>query len=233
MAVAVATNGQLLDRKVAERLVSAGVSHFDIGLTTADSSAYRSLCGAEAGPARRAVSAAAGSGATVTVSACVCRPTAPSLARTVETAAALGADAVALNRFVPTGRGRMNRGPLELSTAALTATVEEAGGAARSSGVRTYAGVPLEPCVFGSPPPGGIEPTACVCGRDKWAVGPDGGLRVCEQSGRVLGNILQGDFQTISSLPAVGRFRRDLPYHRCRSCSHLPGCRGGCRFLRR
>jgi pyrroloquinoline quinone biosynthesis protein E len=233
MAVAVATNGQLLDRKAAERLVSAGVSHFDIGLPTADPHAYRTLCGAGAGPARRAVSAAAGSGATVTVSVCVCRPTAGSLGETVEMAAALGADAVALNRFVPTGRGRGNRGRLEPSPAALSGALEDAGAAAGSSGIRAYAGVPLEPCVFGHPPPGGIEPTACVCGRDKWAVGPDGGLRLCEQSSRTLGSLHEEGFEALSSLPAVGSFRRDLPRDRCRSCPDLFGCRGGCRFLGR
>lgn len=231
MAAAVATNGTLLDKHSARSLTEAGVGHFDIGMPCVDTETCEHLgCG---DPRRigNAVVAAAESGATVTVSLCLTAESCPSAGRTVETAAALGADAVCLNRFVPTGRGAEAAERLSPSPSLLRRALREAERASERAAVRLYAGIPLEPCLFDPEEYSRIRYTACVCGTGKWAVGPGGGLRVCEQSGNVLGSLLQSPFSRLSAGPAVSEFRRRLPREDCPGCPHLEVCGGGCRFL--
>jgi len=231
MAAAVATNGTLLDRESVRLLTEAGVGHFDIGMPCVDEEPCRDLGCGDPHLIRDAIVAAAESGATVTVSVCLTAQTCPAAGRTVETAAALGADAVCLNRFVPTGRGAAAAEGLSPSPALLRRALREADRAGGRAAVPVYAGIPLEPCLFDRVDYPRIRFTGCVCGAGKWAVGPDGGLRVCEQSTDVLGSLLQDYFSRLAASPAVREFRSRLPLDDCRDCPHLEVCGGGCRFL--
>ncbi|MFO7949216.1 MAG: radical SAM protein [Candidatus Fermentibacteraceae bacterium] len=231
MAAAVATNGTLLDKHSARRLTEAGVGHFDIGMSCADSETCEHLGCGDPRRVRDGIVAAAQSGATVTVSLCLTAESCPAAGRTVETAAALGADAVCLNRFVPTGRGADAAEGLSPSPALLRRALREADRASERAAVPLYAGIPLEPCLFDPEDYPHIRFTGCVCGAGKWAVGSDGGLRVCEQSGNVLGSLLRDTFSRLSAGPAVSEFRGRLPREDCPGCPHLEACAGGCRFL--
>ena len=232
MAAAVATNGALLDRQRVRSLTEAGVGHFDIAMPSVDHGSCRSLGCGDPRRVGDAIAAAAESGSTVTVTICLTAESCPAAGRTVETAAALGADAVCLNRFVPTGRGAGAAERLAPSTALLRRTLREVDRAADRAAVSVFAGVPLEPCRFDPEELSQIRFTGCVCGAGKWAVGPDGGLRVCEQSGKVLGSLLEIPFSGLAASPEVRGFRSRLPREECRSCIHLEMCAGGCRFLR-
>lgn len=231
MAVAVATNGTLLDRRSARRLARSGVGHFDIGLPSFHPPTYRGLCGGDPAAPRRALRAAAESGATVTVSLCLTAENYLGAGEAVETSAALGADAVCLNRFVPTGRGSLNGRELALPPGMLRQALVRADRAAARAGIAVFAGVPVEPCLLEPSTVPRIRFTGCLCGREKWAVGPDGGLRTCEQSPVVLGNLPEEGFSRLAALQRVEQFRNRLPRSECCSCPHLEPCRGGCRFL--
>ncbi len=231
MAVAVATNGTLLDRRSARRLARSGVAHFDIGLPSFHPPTYRGLCGANPTAPRRAVRAAAESGATVTVSVCLTAQNYRGVGATVETSAALGADAVCLNRFVPTGRGSHNRKGLALPLEMLKETLAQADRAAARTGIVVFPGVPVEPCLLKPSDHPHLRYTGCLCSTEKWAIGPDGGLRCCEQNPVVLGSLLENGFSSLATLEQVEKFRSRLSRRECRGCPHLEQCRGGCRFL--
>ena len=232
LAVAIATNGSLLSKETVARLAQAGVGHFDISLPTVDSSVYAKLCGGELENAREAVVAACSSCATVTASICITAKTLDQLPLTVRTAAALGADSVALNRFTPSGRGRSHAADLAVSRSSLNRALHDAGIAAAESGISAYLGIPVEPCKLGPTRLGGIRSTACVCGLEKWAVGPDGELRVCEQSPKNLGDLVAEGFETLSEKPEVAAFRAENRFGRCIECDDYSLCGGGCRFSR-
>jgi radical SAM protein with 4Fe4S-binding SPASM domain len=215
--VAVATNGTLLTSSTARELRDSGVRHFDIGIESAIAEVSEGIAGACA------------TGASVTLSLCLTSKNAGTAPEVVRLAAALGADAVCLNRFVPTG------GPSDAhhmpSSTGIADALRDAGKMGEKLSLPVYAGIPLELCVFASIGETGIINTACHCGEGKWAIGPDGVLRTCEQSPVLLGNLLNERFSTLRELPAVKWFREAMPFRECHGCADLPRCGGGCRFL--
>ncbi|MFO7626649.1 MAG: radical SAM protein [Candidatus Fermentibacteraceae bacterium] len=215
--VAVATNGTLLTSSIARELRESGVRHFDIGIETP----FAEVSGGIAG--------ACATGASVTLSLCLTSKSFGSAPEVVRLAAALGADAVCLNRFVPTGRST-DADHLPSQTE-INEVLRGAGRMGAELSLPVYAGIPLEPCVFTNVNEFGIINTACHCGEGKWAIGPDGWLRTCEQSPVLLGSLLLERFSTLRELPAVKGFREATPFRECRGCTALPSCGGGCRFL--
>lgn len=76
------------------------------------------------------------------------------------------------------------------------------------------------------------EGLASSCGVGTWfcAINPSGDVRLCNQSPRVYGNVLDETLEEIWNKPALDEFRIlewvDEP---CRSCTWLPDCAGGCK----
>lgn len=206
--VAVATNGTVLTPERAKSLAGSGVSHFDIGFTDPSHETVM------------AVTHTVKTGATVTASICLHRRNCNQTGLRVRTAAALGADSVCLNRFVPTGRGRLNEMRLLPGKDDLLAALQQAQEAAEACPVHIYTGIPIEPEPAGSGDFPAIEFTSCSCGDAKWAIDPSGNLRTCEQSGMSLGNLLEITFPE-----AIKRHLKEIREFR-------KTAKDGCRFLR-
>lgn len=206
--VAVATNGTVLTPERARSLVLSGAGHFDIGFTDPS---HETLM---------AVTHGVKAGATVTATICLHRGSCSQTGLRVRTAAALGADSVCLNRFVPTGRGRLNAKRLLPGKGDLLAALQQAQEAAESCPVHIYTGIPIEPEPAGRGDFPAIEFTSCRCGDTKWAIGPSGNLRTCEQSEKSLGNLLEMSFPQAmkNHSKEIREFRVTAKY--------------GCRFLR-
>lgn len=203
-----ATNGTLLTDERTRSLEGSGVTHFDIGFT---SPAHETVM---------AVTHVVRTGATVTASLCITGENHRMTGVRVRTAAALGADSVCLNRFVPTGRGRRNAGSLSLKDDQLLDALEQAETAVDACPVHVYMGIPVEPELAEGRDFPGIEFTTCRCGDTKWAVDPAGNLRTCEQSTRTLGNLLD--------IP----FTEALDRHSVEIREFRKGSLQGCHFLR-
>lgn len=215
--VAVATNGTLLNASKARELRDSGVMHFDIGIESSFAEVSEGIV------------CTCATGASVTLSLCLTARNSGSASDVVKLAAALGADAVCLNRFVPTGR--VTDADHFPSSTEIERAMREAGKTGAELSVPVYAGIPLEPCVFPNVNETGIINTACHCGERKWAIGSDGGLRTCEQSPVLLGSLLTGRFAELRESVAVREFRNSTPYRYCRDCADPARCGGGCRFL--
>ncbi len=155
-------------------------------------------------------------GRTVTASLCIHRGNYEKTGLRVRTAAALGADSVCLNRFVPTGRGLKNIKALSLSESELYKALELAQRAADSCPIHMYTGIPVKP--YEEFP--GIIFSTCRCGDTKWAIDAEGNLRTCEQNSSILGNLLTESFGDIvkSREDEIRKFRK-LPVNRCRFLS--------------
>ncbi len=213
----VVTCGVGLDRARARSLSASGVSWFEVALPSADRATFRELAGADAlDDALGAMAAAVSAGALLSVSH-VLTSRSPGSARGVaDVALGLGARSVTVNPFLPGGEGFANARELSPSPACTLETLELMEERARGTGLEVRLGIPPGAGVLpeGSLP--GVGRAVCACGESKWAVGPGGGLRVCEQSPVVLGSILEEPFRELASGPEARRFRAALPATLCR-----------------
>lgn len=217
---ALATNGTLLTEEIIDDLIANGLEHFDIGFTDSTTET------------RLALAAVAKSGCTVTASVCIHKNNYKRAGILTEIAAALGADAVALNRFVPTGRGSFHSQSLQLNSEDLRTALELANSAAATAGIYTYTGIPVEPCIASGNEFPGIVFSTCQCGQTKWAIDPRGNLRTCEQNTEVLGNLLESSFTEIleNRTEEIIKFREWRRSDNCSLCTLSGDCKGGCRF---
>jgi len=220
MKAAIATNGTLLTEKLTNSLIQSGIEHFDIGFTEPTTKT------------RLALAAAAKSGCTVTASICVHKNNYERTGILCELAAVLGADAVALNRFIPTGRGKQHSQDLQLSNEDILTALKHADRAAAAAGIYIYTGIPVEPCLASSTKFPGIVFSTCQCGESKWAIDPNGNLRTCEQNREILGDLLKNTFTDIvrDNSEKINEFRAWRPSENCLPCTLRGNCRGGCRF---
>jgi len=227
----IATNGILLDEAMAGRLVDSGVGYFEISLPSTDGGTYGRLTRDDRlGQVRRAILNVKKLGARLTVSFVATRLNASDVEDVIELGFAFSADAIALNRFVPGGRGLEHRSMLELSDGDLRSVLGRADAASREHGMAVNATIPVEPCIVDHADYPALGFGACVCGAGKWVVDPVGNLRTCEQNPAILGSLLDGGFGDLSVLAAG--FRRDGLKPECSGCSLAARCGGGCRFLR-
>ncbi|MCD4700252.1 MAG: radical SAM protein [Candidatus Aegiribacteria sp.] len=230
--VGIATNGMLLDGDKAKSLNEAGVSWFEISVPAVSGEGYRDLTGTDGFEAvKRAMLAAASSGARLTVSHIITSRNSGDAGRVVDMAYAFSADAVALNRFVPGGAGLANRHLLPILKQLDSALKSAGGRSLMSPGITVYAAIPVEDCMLHHSDYPGIKFGSCICGAGKWAISPLGELRVCEQSPHIIGSLLEKPFNELSRSLYVEEFRNSNRSSDCTSCSSRNVCGGGCRFL--
>ncbi len=231
--VGIATNGILLDLHTAESLKEAGATWFEVSVTSASGEGYSDLTGTDGFAAvKQAMLAVVSSGARLTVSHIITSRNYGDSGRVVDLAYAFSADATALNRFVPGGTGLQNRHLLPTLDQLDSALKSASGRSLMSPGMTVYAALPVEDCLLQHSDYPGISFGSCICGEGKWAISPAGDLRVCEQSPRILGSLLENSFEQLSRSRYVEKFRVANRSPDCVSCSSAGACGGGCRFFR-
>ncbi len=230
--VGIATNGMLLDRGTAESLKKAGVSWFEVSVTSISEEGYRDLTGTSGFAAvKQAMLNAVSSGVRLTVSHIITSRNWNDAGRVIDLAYAFSADAVALNRFVPGGTGLANRHLLPTLQQLDSALRSASGRSIVCPGMKVYAALPVEDCLLRHADYPGISFGSCICGAGKWSISPSGDLRVCEQSPHILGSLLESTFAELSRSRYVENFRNSNRNPGCTSCSSYGVCGGGCRFL--
>lgn len=218
--VSIATNGYLLTQALINKLTARGVEHFDIGFSTPTIEG------------KAAITRAAQSGKTVTASVCISRSNYKEIRNIVRIASAMGANAVALNRFIPTGRGFLNKEKLSLNSDELIQLLSDVNSIAKKVGIYCFTGIPVEPCIREGYDLSSIQFSTCQCGKSKWLIDPEGNLRTCEQNKQLLGNLMTEPFESIikTRFKEIEQFRSWRPSDKCVTCSIQEKCFGGCRF---
>ncbi|MBI5535225.1 MAG: radical SAM protein [Deltaproteobacteria bacterium] len=227
--VGLSTHGRALDRALADRLVRAGVGHFELSLDTIDAALCARLTGGRVDDVVRAIGAVRSSGATCTLSAVLTRPILPGLPDLLGFAFALGVSSVSLLRPV----GCNVPADLLPTDDELLEAVAKADETAAQTGLQLTLGIPLEPCLFDRKRFPHVLMAPCGGSTDKWTIDPMGNLRICEASPEIVGSLLSSRFGQLSVSPAVQRFRASCRQSDCLDCSWLDSCRGGCRQARR
>lgn len=229
----IATNATLLDEAMARRLVDAGVGYFEISLVSTDDGSYGRLTRDDRlGAVRKAILNVKKLRAQLAVSFVATRLNMNDVEDVIELCFAFSADAVALNRFVPGGRGLEHRSSLELSDEDLRSVLHKADARSREHRIPVNVTIPVEPCIIDHAEYPNLNFGTCACGTAKWVIDPVGNLRTCEQNPQILGSFLDRDFGALSTLDSVEAFRRDHMKPECSGCEMLSRCGGGCRFMR-
>lgn len=230
VSLGLATNGILLPQRL-EALVGAGLGYLEISLFAAESGTFAALAGGGGpAPAFQAVAAARARGVPVTVSTVLRAGLGRELEDLIRRAHALGAERMALNRFVARGRGRRHAQALSLSPAELDGLLSLSDRLARELDFPILVTTPVENCLLSHRHYPHLAFGPCACARSKWAIDPEGFLRCCELDDRRLGNLREQGFRELARAAAAEAFRQACRTPACGTCPALPRCGGGCRF---
>lgn len=140
-----------------------------------------------------------------------------------------GADTILLNRFLPGGRGLIHR-DLELNADEVVEMLDIAETVLRKAGRYGSIGTEIPACTVGDVSRFKYLSVSTTCGAAKgfFAVGPDGGIRVCNHSPVVCGHVNHLDDVIRDSYWRRFVDRDYLPVS-CAGCKDAVRCDGGCR----
>ena len=229
--VTVITNGTFLS---ASRLRSFPADVlFELTLLAPDPATHDGIAG-RAGAFRDVVRAAVAvhqHKAGLAIACVVCRSNVRRMARTLELAAALGANGIAINR-VNLGRHTLASAPLLVpSIQELRQALDGAEAVASRLGMTFAISVPIPLCVVDPSPYRHLHFGWCPRGGPDayYTVSYDGTLRPCNHSSTILGDLRRQSFREIVSSHNAQEYWRGMPPE-CVRCDHplRDSCAGGC-----
>jgi MoaA/NifB/PqqE/SkfB family radical SAM enzyme len=215
-----ATNGVLLDASRLDQLMEAGLGYVEISLLASRAQTYQRIAGFNhLDRPRRALALARSRGLTTTAAVVLRSGLEPELEDLIRTSHALGADRLALNRFVARGRGAQNPTTFMSSFDELDRMLtlaDRLGGELHYSIAIT---TPIEDRLLPHGRFPHLEFGTCVCGASKWAIDPGGNLRICELDERLLGNLNRNCFDDLARDPRVTGFHHANQEYGCAKCT--------------
>lgn len=225
-----ATNGRLLPGRL-EGLLAAGLGHVEISLFATEARNFARLAGGDGhGDAPHAIALARARGLSVTAATVLRRGMAEELGDILRMAHALGAERLALNRFVARGRGKAQAPELQPSLEELDALLTLADREAGRLGLPVMVTTPVEDCLLPHRRYPHLTFGPCVCARSKWVIDPEGFLRCCELDDSRLGSLQERSFRELVRAAGAEACRQANRMPSCGTCMALPRCGGGCRF---
>jgi len=225
------TNGVLLDRRMAADLRKVGARVFQLTLLGMDEAVHDLHCGKGSfAKAMGAIEAARSVGVTLSVTFILTRRNLSQVEPAMQFMGLLGLKAFMFNRFNPGGEGLKHMDSLMPTAVELRAALKRASRLAFRLRVRPVCSVPIPPCVADPSDYRGIHFAYCIGSTAKsyFTMDPAGGIRLCNHSPVVLGNIRRQKFVDIANGDGVERFRSSRP-GLCRECPHWETCLGSCR----
>lgn len=229
----IATNGTLLNENNTAQLIENGIKYFELSLPGANSKTYENLSqNGKMEKVRNAILLIKKHRIPLTVSFIITKINFGEIGEIIDLCFAFSADSLALNRFVPGGRGLQNRGKLEITEKELESVLKIADKKSAEYNFPINITIPVEPCIFNRKKYKRLNFGACVCGKYKWVIDPLGNLRTCEQNPEILGNLFENTFKKLSSKKEVGNFLAGYSMEKCEACSEFAFCGGSCRFLK-
>ena len=148
----------------------------------------------------------------------------------IEIAFVLNSNMISLNRFTPTGLGKVNEKNYQLSTKQLSSILKIADKKSHELNIPVYVTIPIENCIIPHSSYPHLRFSPCVCGKEKWVVDPFGNLRTCEQNEEIIGNLFKNSFEELSQSFIVDKFRKQNLFSDCNQKECFLECGGGCRF---
>jgi len=221
------SNGALINDEVLERCQKYGL-HLSMSLPGLESYSYHTRSGSPdtiLENFRRAKKY----GLQTTVNIAVTRKNIGELYETIGEALLAGADSLLINRFLPGGRGLAFADELALDSAQVNrmlAIAEEVLAAANRFG---HVGTELPKCILQRNDYRHLlVSNRCAAAQDFFVIGPDGHIRTCNHSPRILEHI--SEIEKVQVNPYWKKFAlREYHPEMCQTCPDLFDCDGGCR----
>jgi radical SAM protein with 4Fe4S-binding SPASM domain len=231
--VGIATNGVLLDEATTRKLAENGAGYFEISLPSMDKDNYSRLTRDDRlKKVREAIINVKKEKAKLTVSIVLTKLNLDELEENIDLCFAFSADAVALNRFVPGGKGLKHLSDLQITKAELQSALSIADRKSSKHNMQINVTIPVESCIIDHKLCPHLNFGSCACGRDKLVIDPIGNLRTCEQNPDILGNLFNNRFSELARSEPADRFQQDNLKSGCGECERFRYCGGGCRFMR-
>jgi radical SAM protein with 4Fe4S-binding SPASM domain len=140
----------------------------------------------------------------------------------------LGVDAFGCNSLIYSGKAPVASEEFALSIDDLNILLPKIRDKAQMVGLKFLWYTPTQYCQF-DPVQLGLGVKSCTAAMINACVGPDGDVYPCQSYFESLGNILTDSWEKIWHHPLAEKLRnRDYAEEKCKSCSQLQVCGGGC-----
>ena len=226
------SNGHRLTDEVVSDLIRRGVTLFELPLLSHRREMHDRLSGSEG--AWDAVLAALANirfhrGQAVTVFV-VTQHNLDDLYETLKLAFVFGVRGVMLNRFNPGGRGSGHIEELLPTAGQMRAALEVAEAAADEFSLPISCSIPIQPCLIDPDPYPHLGFGYCAAGSSRayYTIDTGGGVRPCNHTPTVLGNVWEEPFADIVDPARVADFVAAVPDF-CQPCGLRDECQGGCK----
>jgi MoaA/NifB/PqqE/SkfB family radical SAM enzyme len=214
-----ATNGILCAEEKIRELRNRGIEWFEISLPTTSPQKYKEITGAFLlERVKQAILNMKKHSAKVSVSFVISKLNFLEIESVMDLVFAFSVDRLALNRFVAGGLGIHHLSALQISEEELCFVLEKANQKAKEYKQEVHITIPIDESHIDSSRYPFLKFGAGECGRGKWIVDSLGNLRTCEQSPKVLGNLLENSFRDLIKSPLVASSHNaDSSCKRCNS----------------
>ncbi len=154
----------------------------------------------------------------------------PFFEETLKLAIAIESDSMMLNRFNAGGEGFRYIDSLMPDVEEFEKAMDIANTYSQQYRYMISSSIPVQPCLIDVNKYPYIRAGFCAAGTDSgyFTIGPDGLMRPCNHSSRILGNFLTEKFEDIIKKPEVKEFKTAFP-NICGPCPHVAFCQGGCK----
>jgi radical SAM protein with 4Fe4S-binding SPASM domain len=229
------TDGGPLDAAMAGELAARGVGPIQPTLLAGAAPLHDTLRGRGAfHETTRAIAVAVAAGLTVTVSMVVTRRNWREAGAVADLAFALGARTLGLSRFCSAGGATGAHEALMPDAAQVHFAAVAAAARCEQHGLKLASVVTIPPCAWPDPahPPLKVGVCSLMGPRTTVTVGPDGSVRSCSLSERVVGYLQTDDWEVLAERlwdQEIGPCRMQVP-QACRACAYVGRCHGGCRL---
>lgn len=229
------TDGGPLDAAMAGELAARGVGPVQPTLLAGSAEKHDALRGSGAfHETTRAIATAVAAGLRVTVSMVITRRNWGEAGPVADLAFALGARTLGLSRFCSAGGAAPAHDALMPDAAQVHFAATAAAARCERHGLKLASVVTIPPCAWPDPthPPLKVGVCSLMGPRTTVTVGPDGSVRSCTLSERVVGNLKTDDWEVLAERlweQEIGPCRSHIP-PQCRACVFLGRCHGGCRL---
>jgi len=228
-----ATNGVLLTEERLGELAPL-LDYIELSMLSLDPGRYARITSKDLLPAAKAAMIrVAGTSLPMNVAITLLPMPRGELRRILEFALAFGARQISLNRFAASGRGLRDEPRHRLELDALRGLLREADAFGAERRFPLDVTLPVEDCLLPHRDFAHLRFHPCVCGDEKWTIGPNGQLRACEQSAAELGDLRRSPFEILRDHPSATELRAQNLRDECLECAAWSRCGGGCRFVGR
>lgn len=227
------TNGIYLNKEITKKLIDSGITYFEISLDSLEPKIYNQLTNDnQLDKIKNAILTLKQNKATLSISTIITKLNLENISDVIDLSYAFSADYISLNRFIPSGKGKINSELLTPSVYDLKKVLELANQKAAKYNFQINISVPVEDCIIPHIQFPNLNFGVCLCGSKKWTIDSIGNLRTCEQNPEILGNLFDSSFQELSKKNEVLNFSKNTRTSTCYSCKMFLQCGGGCRFIK-